>query len=166
MWQEQHLFCTAQWLLWRSVAARPPASWQNLPALLLRRPTCTHSPGCTLPAPEPTDCPRSYTHKKEKKVMFFFSMWIFSLYSQGVAALLDGKKNIPHSLEKLSRNGGEEWCKAWHGGRGGDGEKSSREELKDRQDERLGEPWVRRGLRQQESGAKGKKKKSLVVKIK
>lgn len=98
--------------------------------------------------------------KKRKKSCFSFRCGYF-LFIVRESLLCWMGKNIPHSLEKLSRNGGEEWCKAWHGGRGGDGEKSSREELKDRQDERLGEPWVRRGLRQQESGAKGKKKKKL-----
>lgn len=101
-----------------------------------------------------------HTKKRKKSHVFLFDVDIFSLFS-GSRCSAGWEKNIPHSLEKLSRNGGEEWCKAWHGGRGGDGEKSSREELKDRQDERLGEPWVRRGLRQQESGAKGKKKKKL-----
>lgn len=112
---------------------------------------------CLLQSPLTAHVP---THKKKekKKSCFSFRCGYFLFILRESLLCWMGKK-IPHSLEKLSRNGGEEWCKAWHGGRGGDGEKSSREELKDRQDERLGEQWVRRGLRQQESGAKGKKKK-------
>lgn len=55
---------------------------------------------CLLQSPLTAHVP---THKKRKKKdMFFFSMWIFSLYSQGVAALLDGKKN-PTQLGKTEQ---------------------------------------------------------------